>query len=51
MLLNSAAALLVAGTADSLKSGVAIAARAIDSGKAKATLAELVAITNRAAPT
>jgi len=50
VLLNSAAALLVAGVADSLKSGVAIAARAIDSGKAKATLAELVAITNRAAP-
>jgi anthranilate phosphoribosyltransferase len=49
VLLNSAAALLVAGKADSLKSGVATAARAIDSGKAKATLAELVAITNRAA--
>ncbi len=47
VLLNSAAALLLAGMADSLKSGVATAARAIDGGKAKATLAELVEITNR----
>jgi anthranilate phosphoribosyltransferase len=49
VLLNSAAALLVAGKAENLKAGVALAARAIDSGKAKATLAELVAITNRVA--
>ncbi len=48
VLLNSAAALLVAGMADSLKSGAAAAARAIDSGKARSALAELVAITNRA---
>ena len=47
VLLNSAAALLVAGMAETLKAGVASAARAVDSGKAKATLAELVVITNR----
>jgi anthranilate phosphoribosyltransferase len=47
VLLNSAAALVLAGKATDLKSGVVIAASAIDSGKAKATLAELVAITNR----
>ena len=50
VLLNSAAALVLAGRATDLKSGVALAAFAIDSGKAKATLAELVAITNRAPP-
>ncbi len=48
VLLNSAAALVLAGKATDLKSGVALAASVIDSGKAKATLAELVAITNRA---
>jgi anthranilate phosphoribosyltransferase len=48
VLLNSAAALLVAGKAADLKAGVALAAAAIDSGKAKATLAQLIAITNRA---
>jgi anthranilate phosphoribosyltransferase len=47
VLLNSAAALVLAGKATDLKSGVVIAASAIDSGKAEATLAELVAITNR----
>ncbi len=50
VLLNSAAALLVAGKVADLKAGAALAAQAIDSGKAKATLAELVAITNRSAP-
>jgi len=48
VLLNSAAALLVAGKAADLKAGVALAAAAIDSGKAKATLGQLIAITNRA---
>jgi len=48
VLLNSAAALVLAGRATDLKSGVALAASAIDSGKAKAKLDELVAITNRA---
>ena len=47
VLLNSAAALLVAGKAADLKAGAALAAQAIDSGKAKAVLAELVAISNR----
>ena len=50
VLLNSAAALVLAGKATDLKSGVALAASVIDSGKAKATLADLVAITNRAPP-
>jgi anthranilate phosphoribosyltransferase len=50
VLLNSAAALLIAGKADDLKAGAALAATAIDSGKAKSTLAELVAITNRPLP-
>jgi anthranilate phosphoribosyltransferase len=48
VLLNSAAALIVAGKAPDLEAGAALAAKAIDSGRAKATLAELVAITNRA---
>jgi anthranilate phosphoribosyltransferase len=46
VLYNSAAALLVAGKAATLRAGVQMAAEAIDSGKARATLAELVAITN-----
>ncbi len=50
VLLNSAAALLIAGKANDLKAGAALAAQAIDSGKAKATLAGLVAITNRPLP-
>jgi anthranilate phosphoribosyltransferase len=47
VLMNSAATLVIAGKADDLKAGAALAAKAIDSGKAKAVLAELVAITNR----
>ncbi len=47
VLLNSAAALLIAGRVSDLKAGAALAADAIDSGKAKATLARFVAITNR----
>jgi anthranilate phosphoribosyltransferase len=47
VLLNSAAALVVAGQAADLKAGVARAAEAINSGAAKAVLAALVAITNR----
>jgi anthranilate phosphoribosyltransferase len=46
VLFSSAAALLVAGKADDLKSGVALAAEAVDSGAARRTLAQLVAITN-----
>jgi anthranilate phosphoribosyltransferase len=50
VLLNSAAALVVAGKAADLKAGVALAAKAIDSGAAKATLAKLVGVTNRPVP-
>lgn len=46
VLLNAAAALIVSGKAASLREGAAIAARAIDSGAAKAALAKLVAVSN-----
>ncbi len=46
VLLNSAAALLIAGRAHDLRDGVRLAAEAIDSGRARATLERLVAITN-----
>lgn len=46
VLLNAAAALIVADKADDLKSGVAMAKQAIDSGAAKQTLAKLVAVSN-----
>ena len=49
VLLNSAAALIVAGRVETLRDGVAAAAEAVDSGAVRATLDELVAITNRAA--
>lgn len=42
---NAAAALVVAGKATDLREGAGIATKAIDSGKAKAALAKLVAIT------
>jgi anthranilate phosphoribosyltransferase len=45
-LLNAAAALIIAGKADTLKDGVALAAQSIDSGKAKAALDRLVAVSN-----
>jgi len=45
-LMNAAASLIVAGKADDLKSGVALAATSIDSGAALACLDKLVAITN-----
>lgn len=50
VLLNTAAALMVADKAGSLKDGVAIAAKAIDSGAAEATLTRLAAITNETPP-
>ncbi|MGF1611231.1 MAG: anthranilate phosphoribosyltransferase [Kiloniellales bacterium] len=50
VLFSSAAALIVAGKADDLKAGVALAADAIDNGRAKETLARLVAISNQPAP-
>jgi anthranilate phosphoribosyltransferase len=46
VLLNSAAALVVAGKADDLRAGVTVAARSIDSGAASKSLAALVAITH-----
>ena len=50
MVYSAAAALLVAGKADDLKQGAEMAAAAIDSGKAKAVLDRLVAITNETLP-
>ena len=50
VLLNSAAALIVAGKAKDLKDGVALAAKSIDGGKAAAALARMVAITNEPPP-
>ncbi len=47
VLLNTAAALIVADRASDLRDGAAIAAEAIDSGAARQALADLVAITNR----
>ncbi len=47
---SAAAALLVAGKAGDLKQGAEMAAAAIDSGKAKAVLDRLVAITNETLP-
>jgi anthranilate phosphoribosyltransferase len=45
-LYNGAGALVVAGKAKALSDGVALAADAIDTGRAKATLERLIAITN-----
>jgi anthranilate phosphoribosyltransferase len=44
VLLNAAAALLVAGKAKTLREGVTLAAESIDSGKAKGVLDALVAL-------
>jgi anthranilate phosphoribosyltransferase len=46
VLLNSAATLIVAGKVLTLREGVEMAAEAIDSGAARAKLAQLIAITN-----
>ena len=46
VLFNAAAAFVVAGRADTLKLGATIAANEIDSGRAKATLDKLVAVSN-----
>ena len=48
VLLNAAAALLVADVVDSLQDGVVLAARAIDSGDALVTLARLIEVSNNA---
>ncbi len=50
VLLNAAAALMVAGRARDLRDGFAQAARSIDGGGAKRALERLIAITNEAAP-
>ena len=47
VLLNTAAALVVADRAETLRDGVAAAAEAVDTGAARATLDALVEITNR----
>jgi len=46
VLFNAAAALLVAGKAESLREGVDLAAQSIDSGKAKAVLDALVKLSH-----
>jgi anthranilate phosphoribosyltransferase len=46
VLLNSAAALVVAGMAEGLRHGADLAARSIDSGAARGVLGRLVAMTN-----
>ncbi|MGH6843156.1 MAG: anthranilate phosphoribosyltransferase [Methylocella sp.] len=48
--LNAAVALVVGGKADDLKYGAALAAAALDEGRAADTLAKLVQVSNRAAP-
>ena len=50
VVLNAAAALIVAGRATDLRAGVGLAAKAVDSGKAQATLEQLVAISGRSTP-
>ena len=49
VLINSAAALVVAGQAGDLRDGVALATRAIDSGAAKAKLEKLIEVSKAAA--
>ena len=46
VLLNAAAAFIVAGRADTLKLGAQLAAQEIDSGRAKATLQKLISVSN-----
>jgi len=46
VLLNSGAALLIAGRADTLEAGIELAARSLDSGAARRVLRELIARTN-----
>ncbi len=47
VLLSSAGALVVAGKADDLSAGLALAREAVDSGAAAEKLARLVEVTNR----
>ncbi|WP_181701818.1 anthranilate phosphoribosyltransferase [Chthonobacter albigriseus] len=46
VLLNAAAALIIAGRAATLKDGVALAAASVDEGRAADTLARLIALSN-----
>ncbi|MDA1058668.1 MAG: anthranilate phosphoribosyltransferase [Proteobacteria bacterium] len=50
VLFNAAGALIVAGKAKELREGVALAAAAIDNGKARAVLQQLIAVTNERPP-
>jgi anthranilate phosphoribosyltransferase len=50
VLLNAAAALIVAGKAQNLKDGAALAAEALDRGAAKDVLAHVVALSQKVAP-
>ena len=45
--MNAGAALYIGGKADSMKAGIALAARIIDSGKALETLNKLIEVSNR----
>jgi anthranilate phosphoribosyltransferase len=47
---NAAIALVIAGKASDLKYGAALAAAAIEDGRATATLAKVIKVSNRAAP-
>lgn len=47
VLINAAAALVIAGKAKDLQDGIALAAKSIDSGAAKSKLDQLVAVSNR----
>ena len=47
VLMNAGAALYVAGKAESLKDGIALAAELIDSGKALSTLNKIIEVSNR----
>src|SRR3546814_14878571 len=50
VLMNAAAALVIADRAKDLREGVAMAAAAIDGGKARAALARLIEITHEPPP-
>ena len=46
--MNAGAALYIAGKAETMKDGVALAGELIDSGKALETLKKLIEVSNRA---
>ena len=47
VLMNAGAALYIGGKAESMVDGIALAAELIDSGKALATLKQLIEVSNR----